>query len=135
MLDFLRFHHIGFACFDIDESKVFYEKMGYQASVTMDDPLQDTRVCFLKKEGMPYLELISPIDEKSPVNRLLQAQGVMPYHICYEVDDIELTMQKLRKEQKFILVTSPKPACAIDNRRVAFMFRKDVGLIELVESS
>ena len=130
----LRFHHIGIACFSIDESKTFYEQIGYQASATIDDPIQNIRICFLEKEGMPSMELLAPTNEKSPVNRILQAQGVIPYHICYEVNDLEQTMTILRKNQKFVCVSKPAPACAFNNRHVAFMFRKDVGLIELVET-
>lgn len=134
MIDDLRFHHIGIACFDINETKAFYELMGYVASPIIDDPIQDIRISFLKKEGSPMLELLAPIDEKSPVNRILETQGVTPYHICYEVDDIDAMMTLLRKQHKFVRVSKAAPACAIDNRRVAFLFRKDVGLIELVES-
>ncbi len=134
MIDDLRFHHIGIACFDINETKAFYELMGYVASPIIDDPIQDIRISFLKKEGSPMLELLAPIDEKSPVNRILDTQGVTPYHICYEVDDIDAMMTLLRKQHKFVRVSKAAPACAIDNRRVAFLFRKDVGLIELVES-
>lgn len=134
MIDDLRFHHIGIACFDINETKAFYELMGYVASPIIDDPIQDIRISFLKKEGSPMLELLAPIDEKSPVNRILDTQGVTPYHICYEVDDIDAMMTLLRKQHKFVRVSKAVPACAIDDRRVAFLFRKDVGLIELVES-
>ena len=134
MIDDLRFHHIGIACYDINETKAFYELMGYVASPIIDDPIQDIRISFLKKEGSPMLELLAPIDEKSPVNRILDTQGVTPYHICYEVDDIDAMMTLLRKQHKFVRVSKAAPACAIDDRRVAFLFRKDVGLIELVES-
>jgi methylmalonyl-CoA/ethylmalonyl-CoA epimerase len=133
MLEGFRFHHIGIACFSIVESKLFYEQLGYLATEVQDDPIQDIRICFLEKPGMPTLELLAPIDEKSPVNRILQSQGVTPYHICYEVDDFDQILTQLRKEEKFVRVSKPAPACAIANRRVAFMFRKDVGLVELVE--
>lgn len=134
MTENMKFHHIGIACFDINDSKAFYEFIGYEASEVKDDPIQDIRICFLRKEGAPMLELLAPIDENSPVNRILNTQGVTPYHICYEVEDMEQTMTFLRKQQKFVRISKPAPACAIDDRRVCFMFRKDVGLIELVET-
>lgn len=133
MLEDLRFHHLGIACFSIEESKLFYEQMGYQASLPIEDSIQDIRICFLEKDGMPTLELLAPVDDKSPVNRILEAQGVTPYHICYETDDLDKTIAKLQKEHKFVRVSKPSPACAIENRRVAFMYRKDIGLIEFVE--
>ena len=132
MLGQLKVHHVGIACFSIDESKVFYEQIGYKASDVIDDTIQDIRICFLEKEDMPRLELLAPIDGNSPVNRILQTQGVTPYHICYETNDID-AMAKVLRQEKFIRVSKAVPACAMDNKRVLFLFRKDVGLIELVE--
>jgi len=68
------------------------------------------------------------------VNRTLAAVGVSPYHICYTVADIELTVKELRRQQKFVLVAKPVPACALENKRVAFLYKKEVGLIELLEA-
>jgi len=33
------------------------------------------------------------------------------------------------------LINGPVPACAMDDRRVAFLFQKNTGLIELVENT
>ena len=132
MLSQLKVHHIGIACFSIEESKIFYEQIGYKASDIIDDHIQDIRICFLEKTSMPKLELLAPIDEASPVNRILQTQGVTPYHICYETTDLD-AMTKILRQEKFVRVSKAVPACAIDNKRVVFLFRKDVGLIELVE--
>lgn len=128
----LRFHHIGIACHDIEATKPFYVALGYVASETVEDPIQNIFICFLDKLGMPKLELLAPVDEQSPVNRTLAASGVTPYHVCYEVEDLDATIKEL-KGQRFIRVSKPVPACAINNRRVCFLYNKDVGLIELVE--
>lgn len=129
----LQFHHVGIACRDIEASKTFYIDQGYTASATTHDTIQNVFICFLHKDGMPTIELLAPVDEKSPVNRTLATSGVTPYHICYETTNIESTVKELRKKQ-FVCVSKPVPACAIQNKRVAFLYHKDVGLIELVES-
>lgn len=129
----LQFHHVGIACRDIEASKTFYIDQGYTTSATIHDTIQNVFICFLHKDGMPTIELLAPVDEKSPVNRTLATSGVTPYHICYETTDIESTVKELRKKQ-FVCVSKPVPACAIQNKRVAFLYHKDVGLIELVES-
>lgn len=134
MDEFLFFHHIGIACRDIDKSKVFYVDQGYTAAPTTLDPLQRVKVCFLEKQGAPRLELLEPVGEDSPVARILAASGVTPYHMCYEVENLEDAIARLRA-RRFLLVNSPVPACALGDRRVAFMFQKDTGLIELVEAS
>lgn len=130
----LTFHHIGIACRDIAKSQAFYISMGYRAANVIDDPLQHVRVCFLEKEGAPRLELLEPLDDQSPVARTLATVGVTPYHLCYEVEDIDAAITALRG-QRFLPVKEPLPACAMEGRRVAFMFQKNTGLIELVESS
>lgn len=129
----LTFHHIGIACRDIDKTKAFYLQQGYTATPTVDDPLQHVRISFLNKEGAPQLELLEPLDEQNPVARTLATAGVTPYHMCYEVRDLESAIAELRT-QRFLLVNGPVPACALENRRIAFMFQKNTGLIELVES-
>ena len=129
----LAFHHIGIACRDISKSSQFYTLMGYEASPVIEDPIQHVRVCFLEKDGAPRLELLEPLDEQSPVARTLATSGVTPYHICYEVTDIAAAIEMLRG-QRFLLVSGPVAACAMDNKRIAFMFQKNTGLIELVET-
>lgn len=129
----LRFHHIGIACRNIDKTKSFYLAMGYSASAVTDDPLQHVRVCFLDTDGQPRLELLEPLDEKSPVTRTLDTVGVSPYHLCYEVNDIGTAIAWLRN-QRFLLVSGPVPACAMNDRQVAFLFKTSNGLIELVEA-
>lgn len=128
----LTFHHVGIACHKIEKTLPFYTAMGYTAAPVVDDLIQHVRVCFLDKEGAPRLELLEPLDDQSPVARTLASSGVTPYHLCYQVQDIENSIQSLRG-QRFLLVTGPVPACAMENRRIAFLFKKDVGLIELVE--
>ena len=131
--ELLTFHHIGVACRDIERTAAFYTAMGYTAGAVVEDPLQHVHVCFLDKEGAPRIELLSPLDDESPVRRTLDMVGVAPYHMCYEVADIEAAVATLRAEQRFLLVSGPVPACAMGDRRVAFLFQKNTGLIELVE--
>lgn len=130
----LVFHHLGIACKDIEKTKSFHVAQGYGATAAVDDPLQHVRVCFLEKQGSPTLELVEPLDEQSPVLRTLSSAGVTPYHLCYEVEDIKEAILSLRGK-RFMLVSGPVPACAMDGRLIAFMFNKHSGLIELVEAA
>ena len=87
----------------------------------------------MSKEGETLLELLEPVDNESPINKTLEKSGVTPYHFCYEVDDIDEAVSNLRKE-RFIVVSKPVPAVALCGSRVSFLYNKQVGLIELVES-
>jgi len=134
MLSCFKFHHIGIAVFDIEKTARLYIEAGYSKTETVYDPIQNVDICFLEKQGMPRVELLAPKDEKSPVVKTLQKNGVTPYHNCYEVPDIDSAVAELKKK-KFVMVAKPSPACAIDNRNVCFLFNKDLGLIELVEAA
>lgn len=132
MLPYFRFHHIGIAVKNIDNTARIYINAGYCKTETVYDPIQHVNICFLSKQGMPVIELLEPIDESSPVFKTIEKNGVTPYHHCYEVDDISIAIKDLRK-LKFIQLGNPVEACAINNRKVAFFFNQDIGLIEIVE--
>ena len=129
----MRFHHIGVAVKDISLTAAVYVAGGYHQSGTIYDPKQNVNICWLKKEGMHVVELLEPVDETSPVNKTLEKNGVTPYHTCYIVDDIENAMKERRK-MKYVIVSQPVEAIAIHGCKVCFLYHKNVGLIELVES-
>ena len=133
MIPELQFHHIGVAVKDIEATASIYESGGYRRSATVFDHIQNVNICWLTKEGAPIVELLSPVDETSPVCRTLEKNGVTPYHCCYVVDNIEEAVSALRK-QRYILIGKPAEAVAFCGSRVCFLYNKNVGLIELVEA-
>ena len=133
MLDSFKFHHIGYAVFSIENTAKYYIGAGYEASDITEDPIQNIRICFLKKESMPLIELLEAINETSPVLGVLKKVGVSPYHCCYEVEDIEESVRQLKK-QRFIPTGKIVEACALENRRICFLYNREVGLIELLEN-
>ncbi len=130
----LTFHHIGVATSNLEASIECYEKLGYQLKdeVIVTDPIQNVRIAFVKRDQHPWIELIAPVDEDSPVNAILKKSGTSPYHTCYEVEDIDQMIVDLKK-QRFVVVQKPVPAVAFENRRISFLFHRHTGLIELVE--
>ena len=133
MLDSFLFHHIGVAVKDIDKTAAMYVSGGYEKSDTIFDPVQNVNICWLTKTGMPTVELLAPVDKTSPVCKILEKNGVTPYHTCYVVEDIEQAIADLR-QQKYVLVSKPVEAVAIHNCRVAFLHHRQVGLVEIVEA-
>ena len=118
---------------DLDATASLYEQGGYKRSSSIFDPIQNVNICWLTKNGTPTVELLAPVDEKSPVNKTLEKVGVSPYHCCYVVDTLGEAAAELRK-QKYIMVSKPAEAVAFCGSRVCFLFNKNVGLIELVEA-
>lgn len=129
----IKFHHFGIACKEIDRTAEAYAQLGYSKGETIFDPLQNINICFLTHTEMPMVELLSPVDENSPVVQILEKNGVTPYHTCYGVDNLDAAIKSF-KRSRYVVVSKPKEACAIDGKRVAFLYNADMGLIELVEN-
>ena len=129
-------HHLGMAVTDIGQSIHAFEELGWILDKeVINDEQRNVKLAFLKRnDSDQVIELVSPTDDKSPVTNTLKTMKQMatPYHICYEVSDLE-KMIDILKGRKYVLTDKAKQAVAFNNRRVAFMLRRDVGLIELLE--
>jgi methylmalonyl-CoA/ethylmalonyl-CoA epimerase len=132
MLEEFKFHHIGFATDNLEESKIFFMKLGYDPGEETIVPSQKVRVCFLNKPGHPQIELITSEDTTSPIDNILKKCGPGPYHFCYSVRNINDAITNLKRE-KFIILNKPVKSNAIDDHYIIFAFKKSFGLIEVVE--
>lgn len=125
-------HHIGYLVKSIKDSIQVFEALGYvKETEIINDEARGIYICFLTKNGY-RIEFVSPMDENSTVSGLIKKLGNTPYHICYEVEDIEESIESL-KRQKYMLLQKPQEAVAIDGKKVAFLYEKNIGMIELVE--
>jgi methylmalonyl-CoA/ethylmalonyl-CoA epimerase len=129
-------HHIGMVVKNIEEhfQKHFKDALGYEdISQTYNDEKIGVRVAFINMNDKIYLELVQPIDEKSPVYNFLQKRGQTLHHLCFEVDNIEIKCNELRNKN-YMVTMPPTPAVAFGGRNVAFLMSKDENyLIELVQ--
>jgi methylmalonyl-CoA/ethylmalonyl-CoA epimerase len=132
MLPDFQFHHIGIATSSIKNTGQYYLDAGYTISDTVFDSLQNVSIAFLEKKGFPQIELLEPTMPGSPVKKIIESTGVSPYHICYKVCNIETAIKEL-KIRKYLPLAHPVNSTAMNNRKICFLFNKDVGLIELVE--
>ena len=126
--------HIGYAVKDIQQTARHYVCVGWELSEIFEEKVQNTKIAFLTKEGFPTIELVSPLNlTKSPVDNILAQNGVSPYHICYEVDDIEQAVEDLYEED-FKPLFLPIESVAMGNRRICYLHHLEVGFIEIVET-
>ena len=131
----MKFHHVGIAVQNINEAIHAYQVLGYsQSSAIIHDPIQNVQLCFLDKDGSPTLELVAASSQDSPVTNILAKNGPTPYHNCFEVDNIIESVANL-KLCGFRRLSAIVPAIAFENRRICFLYQKEVGLIELLENT
>lgn len=126
----LKLDHIGIVTDNIVATSEIYNKFGYTSGDVIIDEIQQVKISFLIN-GENKIELVEPLNEKSSVNKLLKKNGVSPYHLCYEVDNINETYDDLL-EEGFIPLFRPVEAAAFNNRLICYMYNSNVGYIELV---
>ncbi len=130
----LRIDHIGYITGDIDETAKKFEQYGYCASSVVNDDTQQTRICFLSKEAETRIELVEPYEDNKTMQKMLSKKGVGPYHVCYEVDDIDAAYESMVKDD-WIPLFRPVVAPAFDNRKICYFWNRSLGFIELVDKT
>jgi methylmalonyl-CoA/ethylmalonyl-CoA epimerase len=93
---------------------------------------QKVNICFLKTNNV-FLELIEPAEENSPISNFIKKGGGF-HHLCFEIDDIHLELEKMKKNGAHIVVDVVK---GFEERLTAFvmldMKNTNCNLIELAE--
>jgi len=131
----MKLHHVGIVVQNIQDSLGDLTK--YLEFETIGVPTligsQRVNVCFLKM-GEPYLELIEPADENSPVSNFLSVEGGGFHHLCFEVKDIHKEIEILLRKGARLVV---EPVEGFEARLIAFLFlnmkNTKCNLIELAE--
>ncbi|MGY1703691.1 VOC family protein [Geodermatophilus sp. SYSU D00697] len=127
----LSFHHVGLACRDLAAEADAHALLGYlPEGPVFEDPHQRVRGSF-QVLGPFRVELLEPLDEQSPLTGWLE-RGVRMYHVCYETDDLDDALARLRGAGHRV-VSPPAPAVAFGGRPVAFVMLRSRSLVELLQ--
>lgn len=129
----LRFHHIGVAVKSLAAALDHYVgTCGFrQIADPVEVPSEGVRVCFVEAPPGVLVELVEAATEDSAVRGVIERNGPGPYHLCYEVDDLDRALRQLRRRRcrpfrRFELA-------AHGLRRFAFVVTPDLQLMELCE--
>ena len=126
-----RIDHIGYLTDSIEGSAEALGTFGYQSGAIVNDDVQQTRICFLRKEGEVPIELVQPYEGNKSMLKMLSRRDNGPYHVCYCVDDIGTRFEEMVSED-WIPLFKPVPAPALGNRLICYFFKQEAGFIELV---
>jgi methylmalonyl-CoA/ethylmalonyl-CoA epimerase len=131
----MKLDHIGIV---VKKLESYGEAYASSLGLTVDspiyyDPIQKVRIQFWSDGHGGRLELIEAASEDSPVKQALE-KGRGLNHLCYEVNDIEARVQEAANRGA-ILTSQIVPAVAFGGRRVAFLYFRELGLIEFVEAN
>ena len=131
----MKLHHTGYITGNIADTAKAFKALGYVQQPLFDDSIQKCFICFLKREGNePMIELVQPYDENKSMQKLLTKRGVSPYHLCFEVDDIQAIYTELSETAGWLPMFKPVKAVAFQNRLIAYFMNFELGFIEFVNA-
>ena len=128
-------HHVGFVVADIAAcvEGFSYSLRARWSGQIITDPLQKVRAAFLTvATDHVLIELIEPTGPDSPIHRFLKERFGGMHHLCYEVDDADAELLRIR-EGKGLIVSRPQPAVAFGGRRIAWALTREKVLLEFLE--
>ncbi|OGU90396.1 MAG: hypothetical protein A2220_06130 [Ignavibacteria bacterium RIFOXYA2_FULL_35_10] len=102
----MDFHHFRLEVRDFKFAYSFFRGLNYECSETIYDPLQEVELILCKSDFQPWVELIKPINDKSPINNYINKNNEIIYHICYEVDNVEYILNEYFSMTKYKLSAS-----------------------------
>jgi methylmalonyl-CoA/ethylmalonyl-CoA epimerase len=120
-----RLNHVAIAVPDLmAASKVYEETLGAKVTAPEELPDHGVTVVFVELPNTK-IELLHPLGDASPIAKYLEKNksGGM-HHICYEVEDILASRDKLIKEGATIL-GSGEPRIGAHGKPVLFLSPKD----------
>jgi len=128
----MHIHHYGLATKNLERSMEVFRSLGYEIGEPVFDSIQKVEVAFVFLEGEHPIELVCDQEAGGPTSEILSKVGSGLYHVCYEVDNIEQMVTTLR-QKGFLLKHKPVKATAFNDRKIAWLYNRDIGLVELLE--
>ena len=128
-----RLNHIAIAVPDLEAAAALYrDTLGADVGAPQDEPDHGVTVVFITLPNTK-IELLFPLGESSPIAGFLEKNpsgGI--HHVCYEVDDIDTSVQHLLSKGARIL-GGGETKIGAHGKPVVFLHPKDFNgtLIEL----
>ncbi len=128
-----KISHIAIVVPELEEALAFWvEILGLPLEHVEHVPDQDVDVAFLPS-GESEIELLEPLSQESGVARFMERRGPGMHHICFEVDDIENMLDRMKTAG--IPLINEDPTIGTGGKKIAFVHPKGTGgvLVELYE--
>lgn len=130
----MKLHHIGYVVDSIKHALIELQTLKYKAVTTppINDKIQRCRICFVEREGEPLVELVEPYENNKSLRKMLSQRGNAPYHMCYEVEDVEALFEELSEKEGWMPLFRPVEAAAFNNRLITYFYNTQMGYVEFV---
>ena len=125
-------NHVCLAVRDIEATIAFYQNVLGAGNAEVEEISDQGVLASLLRVGGSQLELIQPTDPEGGVARFIERKGEGMHHICFEVEDIQGTLDGLNAEGIELIDKTPREGLS---GTIAFLHPRATGgvLIELVD--
>ena len=129
----MKIRHLGIAVDSIEKRLPVWESFGLKLTHSEKVESEGVTTAHLKV-GNYEIELLEPMGEDTPVGKFIDKKGPGIHHLALEVDDIEKTIVKAKKNGLEPIGEAPRQGA--ENTLVAFFHPKDTGgvLLEIVQN-
>jgi methylmalonyl-CoA/ethylmalonyl-CoA epimerase len=128
-----RIDHVAIVVDDIEQALSFWrDGLGLDVSHVEDVPGQQSVVAFLPTDAGD-VELVKPTEEDSGIARFLEKRGPGIHHICFQVEDLQTSLDTLKS--KGMRLVNSEPVIGTAGKRIAFIHPESTQgvLVELYE--
>lgn len=128
-----KIEHIGIAVKDLAASNLLFEKIVGQPPYKEEEVASEGVKTSFFMNGPNKIELLEATNPESPIAKFLEKKGEGIHHIAFDVENIVVEIDRLKKEGFIVLNEVPKKGA--DNKLVAFLHPKTTNgvLIELCQ--
>jgi methylmalonyl-CoA epimerase len=114
----VRLAHIGIAVKSIADARIFYEEvLGLEVEQIEEIESEGCRVALIPFDG-GEIELIEPLDEKTPVGRFLEKYGEGLHHVSFDVPDVRKAIRA--GYERGVETVGEAPRKGAEGREIAF---------------
>ena len=128
-----KIHHVAVIVRDMESALGLYrDKLGLEVEAVMEMEYDHVIIGFLPV-GEVKIELVAPTDETTGSARFLASKGEGFHHVCFEVPDIQASLDKLAAMGRTLIDAAPRKGGECP---VAFVHPKSCHgvLVELIEA-
>ena len=129
--------HLNHTCIvvrNIEETLALYRRLFGLGETEIEEVADQGVRAAIVSVGGTQLEFIEPTDPGGAIARFIERRGESLHHICFEVEDLQGTLDRLDSNDVELIDKSPRKGLA---GMIAFIHPRSTGgtLVELVDES
>lgn len=129
----IRIEHIGIAVKNTETANLIFEQLLGAGSYKSEAVASEGVETSFFKVGENKIELLQASSPDSPIAKFIEKKGEGIHHIAFEVEDIYMEMERLKRLGFQLLNETPKKGA--DNKLICFVHPKSANgvLVELCQ--